>query len=231
MCASARSHHHQHVQHTLSNDDVWLATTDGQMSQICILNTTLPDLLVSSCNTVASAAITCMKCVPPFRLRCASNRASKSSRPSTSLPSSSGSNAAASAGSNSADPTTNYHLEAHDLLNNSTSIAKTGGGGSSSTTPTAACNSSANTEAESLIDYESSDDEESAAAAAAAAAAADGDDAQQQQQQQQRGLGQREEKAASSAALLSAELSSLDIANILQDNKNSTMWIGAEDGR
>lgn len=38
------------------------------MGQICILNS-VPELSVSSCNTVCSSRITCIQCVPPYRLK------------------------------------------------------------------------------------------------------------------------------------------------------------------
>jgi hypothetical protein len=38
------------------------------MGQICIINT-LPDIAVSSFNTVCSSRITCIQCVPPYRLK------------------------------------------------------------------------------------------------------------------------------------------------------------------
>jgi len=62
-CASARTH-------SVTNDpnDVWICTTDGQMSQICILNS-LPELAVSSYNTVCNSKITCIQCVPPYHLK------------------------------------------------------------------------------------------------------------------------------------------------------------------
>jgi hypothetical protein len=47
-------------------NDVWICSTDGQMSQVCILNT-LPDVSVSSCNTVCSSPITCILCAPPHK--------------------------------------------------------------------------------------------------------------------------------------------------------------------
>jgi hypothetical protein len=54
----------------VTNDpnDVWICTTDGQMSQICILNS-LPEISVSSYNTVCNSRITCIQCVPPYRLK------------------------------------------------------------------------------------------------------------------------------------------------------------------
>lgn len=61
-CASARRY--------VANDhnDLWICSTDGQMGQVCIVNT-IPDLAVTSCNTVCSARITCIQCVPPYQLK------------------------------------------------------------------------------------------------------------------------------------------------------------------
>lgn len=61
-CASARLY--------LANDqnDVWICTTDGQMGQVCIMNT-IPELAISSCNTVCSSRISCIQCVPPFHMK------------------------------------------------------------------------------------------------------------------------------------------------------------------
>jgi len=68
-CASARIHL------TNNPNDVWICSTDGQMGQVCIMNT-FPDLTVSSCNTVCNSRITCIQCVPPFR-RPASTKSNK----------------------------------------------------------------------------------------------------------------------------------------------------------
>lgn len=61
-CASARRF--------LPNDhnDVWICSTDGQMGQVCIMNT-MPELAIMSCNTVCSSRITCIKCVPPYQTK------------------------------------------------------------------------------------------------------------------------------------------------------------------
>lgn len=53
---------------TYDPNDVWICSTDGQMGQVCIINT-IPELAVSSCNTVCNSRITCMKCVPPYRAK------------------------------------------------------------------------------------------------------------------------------------------------------------------
>lgn len=62
-CASARTH-----LVTSDPNDVWICSTDGQMGQICIINT-VPELSVSSYNTVCNSRITCIQCVPPYRLK------------------------------------------------------------------------------------------------------------------------------------------------------------------
>jgi hypothetical protein len=61
-CASVRIN--------LTNDpnDVWICSSDGQVGQICILNTS-PELVVSSCNTISNSKIMCMQCVPPYRFK------------------------------------------------------------------------------------------------------------------------------------------------------------------
>ncbi len=59
-CASARIHL------TNNPNDVWICSTDGQMGQVCIMNT-FPELTVSSCNTVCNSRISCIQCVPPYR--------------------------------------------------------------------------------------------------------------------------------------------------------------------
>jgi hypothetical protein len=44
---------------------VWICSTDGQMGQVCLMNTTTPEISIASCNTVSSSRITCILCVPP----------------------------------------------------------------------------------------------------------------------------------------------------------------------
>ena len=38
------------------------------MGQVCIMNT-FPELTVSSCNTVCNSRISCIQCVPPYRVK------------------------------------------------------------------------------------------------------------------------------------------------------------------
>jgi hypothetical protein len=72
-CASSRLHM------STDQNDVWICSTDGQMSQVCILNT-LPEVSVSSCNTVCNSPITCILCAPPHKRNSSFLSARKSSQ-------------------------------------------------------------------------------------------------------------------------------------------------------
>lgn len=47
------------------------------MGQICILNS-IPEVAVSSCNTICNSRITCIQCVPPYRLKQVDSNGKKS---------------------------------------------------------------------------------------------------------------------------------------------------------
>ena len=116
------------------------------MSQVCIMNTT-PELTVASCNTICNSRVTCMQCVPPYRIKRNSgyNKRKKEFRKSD-------------------ENLSESHLNLDDPTSNNNSIL-----GSSSNMYSIRSrffiqqlseHLSSNLEPESLIDYDSSEDDE-----------------------------------------------------------------------
>jgi len=183
-------------------NDVWICSTDGQMSQVCIMNTS-PELAVNSINTICNSRITCMYCVPPYQVKRNSGYNKKKKDIHKSEENLSESQLIIDDGltsncntSSIFGPNANmYSLRSRFLIEKLSEHL------------------GSNLEPESLIDYDSSEDDE-------------GDSQSGNEKDQQTSQG----SPSTGSNSIKNSIPSLTTNNF-QDVKHSTMWIGNEDGR
>ena len=187
-----------------NQNDVWICSTDSQMSQVCIMNTS-PELTVTSCNTICNSRITCMYCVPPYRLKRNSgyNKKKKEIHKSdenmfeSQLTLGEGANSNCNNNNSVLGPNANMYSARSRFLIQQLSE-----------------HLSSNLEPESLIDYDSSDDDE-----------ADSQSGNEKETQLSQG------SPSTGSNSMKNSIPSISAPNNFQDAKHGTMWIGNEDGR
>ena len=197
------------------------------MGQITIMNT-VPDLNVSSCNTIFSSIITCMACAPPYRLKRTSghHHHKKQIKNSSSI-------------NDGNDNEQDYKFEAQQLLNNTlASIKNPKLQVLANINSLSVDNSSNNLTAQSsqeqessLIDYDSSDDEE-----------IDSQSGTEDKDNLTNNVGSTSNSTNNVnnniIVNIPFNLQTNTIGNVslfgtstIGDNKHSTIWIGNDDGR
>jgi hypothetical protein len=190
------------------------------MGQITIMNT-VPDLNVSSCNTIFSSIITCMACAPPYRLKRTSghHHHKKQIENSSSI-------------IDGTDNDQDYKYEAQQLLNNTlASIKNPKLQALANINSLSVDNSSNNLTAQSsqeqessLIDYDSSDDEE-----------IDGHSGAEDKDSSTNNSNNTNNNIVVNIPfnLQTNTIGNISLftASTIGDNKHSTIWIGNDDGR
>jgi hypothetical protein len=194
------------------------------MGQITIMNT-VPDLNVSSCNTIFSSIITCMTCAPPYRLKRSSGHHHHKKQKSSSII------------NEGTDIDQDYKFEAQQLLNNTLAIIKNPKlQALANINSLSVDNSSSNLTAQSsqeqessLIDYDSSDDED-----------IDSQSGTEDKDILINNAGSTANSNNSNNIVVNIPFNlktntignvSLFGASTLGENKHSTIWIGNDDGR
>ena len=197
-CASARIHL------TSNPNDVWICSTDGQMGQVCIMNT-FPELTVSSCNTVCNSRISCIQCVPPYRLKRNSGNTKK-------LFKSQAYGHDETENSNKAEQSNATQSESNDSANYAVNLSSKNQFIQQLTDRLVV-----NLEAESILNYDSSDDE---------------DDTESHSGNEELSSKDTEPTAKVNENIpIYNQNNATNTASYAQDSKHSTMWIGNDDGR
>jgi len=169
------------------------------MAQVCIMNT-IPELAVSSCNTVCNMSrITCIQCVPPFRLK--RNSGYKKKRKES--------------------ITDSENLEGQQVVteNNASLI------GSRSRLIIQQLSEQLNTnlEPESLIDFDSSDEDE-------VNSQSGNEDKEKDKEKEKKTTQQGSPTNTLTQVNSGGSINSIFGTNSIHDVKHSTMWIGNDDG-
>ena len=195
------------------------------MGQVCIMNT-FPELAITSCNTISNSRITCMQCVPPYRLKRSSgyHKKKKETRDSNEHLAESSLNVDDPNNNSNNSNSNNTNDNANSILGLNANMYSVR---SRFLIQQLSEHLNSNLEPESLIDYDSSEDE-------------DGDSqASGNEKETSSTTPQTSPSAGSQTNSLksnnnnnnSNNIPSLTNNNNFQDTKHSTMWVGNEDGR
>ena len=181
------------------------------MAQVCIMNT-IPELAVSSCNTVCNSRITCIQCVPPFRLK--RNSGYKKKRKES-----------------IADICDN--LEGQQVVTENTGSIV--GSRSRLIIQQLSEQLNANLEPESLIDFDSSDEDEVDSQSGNEDKEKEKEKDKEKEKEKEKKTTQQGSPTPSSNNTLTqvnsgGSIGSIFGTNSIHDVKHSTMWIGNDDG-